>query len=137
MSKPTARVLGAMILLATLVVAAPTVVSAEEFDCTGTVNGQTLDNVRVPDGETCTLVGTKVKGTIKVESDATLKATNVKVIGNVQAGDATKVKVADSKIGGSYQVVQSGKGEDPRNESQGKHPRSTRTTARSASRTTA
>ena len=109
MSKATWRLVGALTLLATLIVATPTVTSAEEFDCTGTVGAETLDNVRVPDGETCVLEGTKVKGTIKVETDATLRAVGVRVIGNVQGENAAKVSVRDSKIGGSYQVVQSGK----------------------------
>jgi hypothetical protein len=53
------------------------------------------------------LNGTSVKGTIKVEGDATLKAFGVRVIGNVQAENARKVVVRDrSKVGGSIQIVQ-------------------------------
>jgi hypothetical protein len=68
-----------------------------------------LDNVRVPQDATCTLLGTKVKGTVKVEARATLVAEDVIVIGNVQAGNARKVEVLDgSRVGGSVQVVQGG-----------------------------
>jgi hypothetical protein len=81
--------------------------SAEETVCTGTIGGGTVDNLRVPDGATCELNGTSVKGTIKVEGDATLKAFGVRVIGNVQAENARKVVVRDrSKVGGSIQIVQ-------------------------------
>lgn len=83
--------------------------SAEEFTCRGSVGAITVDNVRVPDGVTCTLRGTTVKGTITIESNATLRAQGVRVIGNVQAEDAARVAItASSRVGGSVQVVQSG-----------------------------
>lgn len=82
---------------------------AEERVCRGSIGAVTLDNVRVPDGATCNLTGTKVKGTLKVESDARLFATNVNVIGNVQAEDAARVVVKDgSSVGGSIQLKQGG-----------------------------
>ena len=83
--------------------------NAEERVCRGTIGAATLDNVRVPQDATCTLLGTKVKGTVKVEARATLVAEDVIVIGNVQAGNARKVEVLDgSRVGGSVQVVQGG-----------------------------
>lgn len=92
---------------ASLAAAGPT--RAEEFTCRGAIGGRTVDNLRVPPGATCTLDGTQVKGTIKVERNATLFAYRVRVIGNVQAEDARKVVVAkSSRVGGSIQVVQSG-----------------------------
>jgi hypothetical protein len=47
---------------------------ADETVCQGTIGSTTVDNLRVPDGATCVLIGTFVKGTVKVEGDATLKA---------------------------------------------------------------
>jgi cytoskeletal protein CcmA (bactofilin family) len=83
---------------------------AEEFVCRRTVGAVTLDNVKVPSGRTCVLEGTYVKGTIKVERNATLRAKGVRVIGNVQAEDAANVVVkAGSRIGGSIQIVQGGR----------------------------
>jgi hypothetical protein len=97
---------GAVGLLAVLVLSVAPSAMAEETDCTGALGAVTVDNLRVPEGETCTLTGTKVKGTVKVEVDATLKAMGVRVIGNVQAEEATKVVVRDnSKVGGSIQIV--------------------------------
>ena len=99
--------IGLMAFAASLTMAAPTV--GEEFTCRGTIGARTVDNLRVPDGATCTLNGTTVKGTIKVERSATLLAYGVRVIGNVQADNARKVVVAaSSRVGGSVQVVQSG-----------------------------
>jgi hypothetical protein len=97
------------VLLAAVVttVAMPQVAVAEETICSGEIGAKTLDNVKVPQGESCTLKGTKVKGTIKVNSGARLEAVKVDVIGNVQGENARNVIVRkDSLVGGSVQVVQ-------------------------------
>ncbi len=89
--------------------ALPAVAHAEERVCRGTIGATTLDNVRVPQGATCTLEKTYVKGTVKVERDATLRARGVRVVGNVQGGNARQVNVVDySRVGGSIQVNQGG-----------------------------
>jgi hypothetical protein len=89
----------------------PAVASAEETTCRGTLGAEVVvDNLRVPDDATCVLNGTRVKGTIKVERGATLRAFAVRVVGNVQGEDARKVAIRDgSRIGGSVQVEQGGK----------------------------
>ncbi|MBA2532007.1 MAG: hypothetical protein H0V23_07860 [Nocardioidaceae bacterium] len=79
---------------------------AEERSCRGTLGAITVDNLRVPQGTTCTLEGTRVKGTITVGGQATLRAAEVRVVGNVQAEDARRVVVRGSSIGGSIQHVQ-------------------------------
>jgi hypothetical protein len=88
--------------------ALPAAASAEETDCAGAIGPATVDNLRVPDGAACELNGTFVKGTIKVETDATLRARSVRVVGNVQAENAARVVVESSEIGGSVQVKQGG-----------------------------
>jgi hypothetical protein len=83
--------------------------AAEERTCRGTLGAITVDNLRVPQGATCTLNGTRVQGTVKVERDATLRATGIRVIGNVQAENHRSVTVAGSStVGGSIQLVQGG-----------------------------
>jgi cytoskeletal protein CcmA (bactofilin family) len=95
----------AVVVLAAVV--APSVARAEERKCTGTLNGITVDNLKVPKNATCTLNGTFVKGTIKVGDNAILVARGVRVIGNVQAENAKSVRInASSRIGGSVQVKQ-------------------------------
>lgn len=79
---------------------------AEERTCRGTIGAATVDNLRVPQGATCTLNGTRIKGTLKVERGATLYASRINVIGNVQAEGAARVNVARSNVGGSVQIVQ-------------------------------
>src|ERR671918_2032078 len=83
--------------------------SAEERVCRGAMGAVTVDNLRVPQDATCTLTGTFVQGTVKVERNATLKAFDIRVVGNVQAENARKVVVREgSRIGGSVQIVQGG-----------------------------
>lgn len=95
-------------VLAAITISATTV-QAEERTCRGTIGATTVDNLRVPQGATCKLTGTRVKGTVKVERNATLTAEDIVVIGNVQAENARRVNVLDgSRIGGSIQIVQGG-----------------------------
>jgi hypothetical protein len=87
-----------------LTVAVPAAL-AEERVCHGTIGATTVDNLRVPQGATCTLNGTKVEGTVKVESRAKLYANAVRVIGNVQSeGFQTIVVREGSRVGGSVQL---------------------------------
>jgi hypothetical protein len=69
----------------------------------GAIDPATVDNLRVPEG-----ARTVVQGTIKVETDATLRARAVRVVGNVQAENAARVVLESSEIGGSVQVKQGG-----------------------------
>jgi hypothetical protein len=97
------------LVLAIGAVASVSTASAEERACRGTLGRVTVDNLRVPEGYTCTLERTRVKGTIKVETGATLQAGGIVVVGNVQAEGARSVVIAGgSRIGGSVQIVQGG-----------------------------
>jgi hypothetical protein len=94
-------------IVASIVVVPGSPAFAEERVCRGTIGARTVDNLRVPQGATCTLNGTFVKGTIRVQRAATLMAIDVRVIGNVQGQNAENVVVrATSRVGGSVQVVQ-------------------------------
>src|SRR5918999_421763 len=90
---PMNRATTSIFIAAALAVGLPAVASAEERTCRGTIGARTLDNVRVPDGASCTLEGTKVKGRIRVESGARLLARGVRVVGNVQGENAARVVV--------------------------------------------
>lgn len=113
--------------LATLAAAAGLAVSldspahAEERRCTGVIRAVAIDgDVVVPQGATCTLVGTRVDGSVKVYGNAALYARGIQVNGNVQADNFRRVEVTPrsvngvlhrSRIGGSIQVKQGGGGE--------------------------
>ncbi len=117
MKRVTTAVAVWMVALAGILVG-PSSVFAEERTCGGTLGAITVDNLRVPQGRTCTLLGTYVKGTVKVEATATLYARGIRVIGNVQAENATRVDVVTrtlsdgtvvrSRVGGSVQLKQGG-----------------------------
>jgi hypothetical protein len=99
-----------IVVLITMLVAGgalATPAAAEERICRGTLGAITVDNLRVPDGRSCTLNGTRAKGTIKVGTRSTLVANGVRVVGNVQSESSRRVVVRrGSRIGGSIQVVQ-------------------------------
>ena len=61
------RLAGAVALGWSLIaLSTPAAAFAEERTCRGMIGARTVDNLRVPQGATCTLNGTYVKGTIKV-----------------------------------------------------------------------
>jgi len=104
------KLLATSVLAAALATVAASPAGAEERVCRGSLGAITVDNLRVPQGATCTLHRTRVEGTIKVERGAILRATAVRVIGNVQGENAAAVNVSQgSRIGGSFQVVQGGR----------------------------
>lgn len=75
--------------------------------CRGRIGAVDIDNVFVPDGATCRLVGTRVGGNVEVGTGSTLVATGVDVDGNVQAEGSASVYVrGGSFVGGSVQIVQ-------------------------------
>lgn len=82
---------------------------AEETRCTGTIGARSLDNIVVPDGQVCTLNGTRANGTLKVGRGASLQANGVRINGNLQAEGALQVNVGSgSTFGGSVQIKQGG-----------------------------
>jgi hypothetical protein len=109
MTMRSTRKIGTAVACAALGAAAlPAAAAAEETDCVGAIGPATVDNLRVPEGATCDLDGTIVQGTIKVETDATLRARFVTVVGNVQGENAERVVLTSSEIGGQVQVKQGG-----------------------------
>jgi hypothetical protein len=81
--------------------------AADEIVCRGEIGRRTVDNVKVPQGASCTLRGTRVEGNVTINRNATLIAVNVRVDGNVQGENAKNVVLrAGSRVGGDVQVVQ-------------------------------
>ena len=90
--------------LAALLVAA-SAAQAEERVCRGTIGDRTVDNLRVPQGASCTLNGTRVEGTVKVERNAKLVASGIRVKGNVQSEEFRSVTLRQgSRVVGSVQL---------------------------------
>ena len=77
--------------------------------CDGAIGAETVENVEVPAGATCTLEGTTVTGNVRVRRDATLDARDVRVDGDVQGENARAVNVTrSSSVEGNIQVEQGG-----------------------------
>lgn len=67
---------------------------ADDRICRGTIGARTIDdNVVVPRGAVCKLVGTRVEGNVLVRSGAVLQARAVRVDGNIQAKYAKRIAV--------------------------------------------
>ena len=76
-----------------------------------------------PHYASCVLLGTRVKGTVKVEFNATLRAEDVLVIGNVQAENAKSVRVLDGSRRRRLGAGQAGRrGRRQRQPDRGRHP---------------
>ena len=105
------KVGAAALTVACVAIAAPfgaSAAPAEERTCRGTLGAVTVVNLRVPQGATCTLAGTRIKGKVRVLARATLLATNIHVVGDLQAENHQRVVVRRSRVGGSIQIVQGG-----------------------------
>jgi hypothetical protein len=100
--------IGLIAVIAVLATALPQAALGEERSCRGTLGRVSLDNLRVPQGATCKLKGTRLNGTITVQRGATLIANRARINGNVQAENARNVVVRRSRVGGSIQVKQGG-----------------------------
>jgi cytoskeletal protein CcmA (bactofilin family) len=79
-----------------------------EYRCTGTAHWITADNLVVPPGATCNLVGARIKGTLKVEEGATLIASGLYVKGSIQAKKAVSVNISNSLVDGNVEVEEGG-----------------------------
>lgn len=100
---------GALVLTAPLALSMAPAAQADEVTCRGTLGAVTVDDLRVPDGASCRLVGTTVEGTITVGTGSRLATVRVVVEGNIQAEGFDRVVVRNgSRIGGSIQLVQGG-----------------------------
>jgi hypothetical protein len=57
-----------------------------------------VDNLKVPQGASCTLNGTRVEGTVKVERNARLTANGVRVKGNVQSEGFKNIVLREASV---------------------------------------
>lgn len=100
--------IGLIAVMALFAAALPQGAFGEERSCRGTLGRVSVDNLRVPQGATCKLNGTRLNGTITVQQGAVLIAKRARINGNVQAENARNVVVRLSRVGGSIQVKQGG-----------------------------
>ena len=101
----------ALALAVSALLAVAPAAQAEERVCRGTIGATTVDNLLVPQGATCTLNGTRVEGTVKVERNAALTASGIRVKGNVQSEGFKNILLRQgSVVVGSVQLENGLKG---------------------------
>ena len=93
----------AALMCAAVLLVLPSVASAGDTECVGALTG-THDNVIVPPGETCTLAGATVAGTVKAQEDAQLFASDNVVDGNIIGDKAEVMDLRRNTVGGSIDV---------------------------------
>jgi hypothetical protein len=86
------------VIVASIALPAPEARAAPDTECRGTIGAVLVEGkIVVPDGATCTLMGTIVDGSIMVGIESTLIANGIEVIKpgtvNIQASGATRIEV--------------------------------------------
>jgi len=95
------------LVTATLLAAAATAQAAERR-CTGAIGPETVSgSLVVPEGEVCSLSGTRVLGNTDVEANAELHAEAASLRGQVDAADGAFVELTDSSVSGNLRLAAS------------------------------
>lgn len=96
-----------LVAMAMVMTVGPGAAVAAERSCVGELGRVRVEHVRVPEGATCKLTGTWIKGNVRVGRGATLHANEIWVDGSVYARDAKLVAIGHtSRIGGNLKVRQ-------------------------------
>jgi hypothetical protein len=83
--------------------------SAQDRTCRGVLGAVWADTVTVPSGAVCTLSGTRVRGDVIVNSNATLRTMRAIVLGNIKSSGGRSLAVsARTRIAGNIEWQQSG-----------------------------
>ena len=105
--KPRPRVIrGAVATIAVggLALVAPSIAMATDQACVGPQGGGLYDNIIVPPGAECELVGAVVRGNVKALQDSRLRLVETEVGGNVHGDKAEAVGVVDGMVRGDVHV---------------------------------
>jgi hypothetical protein len=81
-------------------------VSAGDQRCTGTLPAGTYDNIVVPEGQTCRVTGSHIRGNIKVLPGATLDARENTIQGSVQGDKPDFMELWRNTIDGNLESVE-------------------------------
>ncbi len=95
------------VLVLTLLLVGGRPALAADATCSGSLGAVTVGNLRVPANRSCTLTGTRVTGSITVETNAYLTATRATISGSIISNGGKVIKVtAGTTVGGSIQAKQ-------------------------------
>ena len=82
-----------------------TQINRDEAMCDGIAGDDTYENLEVPEGATCRLVGTNIQGNLVINASANLVASGITVGGNIQSVEPDSITVnGTSNVGGNIQI---------------------------------
>ena len=100
------KVLGFVAAAIAVVLALASPAAARDLTCNGTFKGKTYDDVTVPRGAACTLMGGTVRGNVEARSGAYLHIRGTTVRGDIEGSSAQTIFVdSGSNIAGSVEAV--------------------------------
>ncbi len=98
----------AVLSLSSLLVGTP-VALAEDTQCRGTIGNVLIDgNLIVPDGASCSLDGTTVRGDVTVKSRANLMVNGANISGSIQSEGANKIDINSNTRTGNNVLLRRG-----------------------------
>lgn len=111
MRKKLLLVLVAIAAAIATLVAAPVAI-ADDTPCVGTLSGGPYENVVVPAGATCVLIGAEVRGNVTCDGCRSVGSNGSTIRGNVQikkatGGDGEPNLFSDTIVGGTVEEVES------------------------------
>jgi hypothetical protein len=100
------KLLGLFAVVGTVLLGTASLAEARpDFRCNGVFEGRTYDDVVVPRGGACTLIGARIKGNVTALRNGYLHATNTRVRGDVEGSAAQTIFIdAGSRVGGSIEA---------------------------------
>jgi hypothetical protein len=97
-----------VLMSAAVVLVSPPTAEANDTECVVALPPATYDNVVVPPGATCSLVGSTVLGNVKALEKSQLVIRNSNVRGNVHGDKADVVQVIESRVRESISIKEGG-----------------------------
>lgn len=99
------KLLGLAVAVMVLLGTASLAEARPDFRCNGVFEGRTYDDVVVPRGGACTLIGARIKGDVTALRNAYLHATNTRVRGDVEGSAAQTIFIdTGSRVAGSVEA---------------------------------
>ena len=83
--------------------------NADDYYCKGKEKGGSYDNIVVPHGGKCALIGTNVKGNVEVEKGGALTTLHANIEGNISAYEARCIRILKmTYVGGDVKIEKTG-----------------------------
>ncbi|MGN5762877.1 hypothetical protein ACNQO6_00805 [Acinetobacter calcoaceticus] len=74
--------------------------------CNSTIDNNTLSDLTIPAGATCTVNNASIEGDVNIQKDASLILNSSSVQGSIQANQAKAVRLINSSVSGDVHAAQ-------------------------------